>query len=122
MGPRASTVLTAISLICLQVFFPVLVSHWVITIAKALPSFFTLGITTFLLYKLFRYPRGAVFTVLGIAQLAFTFWLGFYLWNAGLPILIIPVFLAAIVFGPKSAKATWKFLGVDRYYINKSID
>ena len=122
MGPRTTTFFTVISLIFLQIFFPLLLQHWLFTIAEALPSFFTLGITTFLLYKSYRYPRGTIFSILGLSQIAFTSWVVFYFWKSGLILIAIPILLAAIFFAPRSAKLTWNWLGVDRYYDKKYID
>ena len=120
MHPRAAIFLTVIFLVCLQVAFPMLLEHWVITIGKALPSFFTLGVSTVLLYKALRYPRGTAFTFFGLVQIAFSsllVWKFFQLDLAWISLLII---LGAIVFGPKSARTTWRWFGVDRYYNNNS--
>ena len=122
MSANLAAVLTAISLIALMAGFPVLIDHWVVTIAKTLPSFFTLGTATVLLYKAFRYPRGTIFTFIGLAQIGVTGWLVWEMIQRGLAWVSLPILVAAIVFGPKSAKASWKWLDVDRYYKNRQKD
>ena len=116
MGPRVSIFLTVIGLIALQAAFPFLIDHWLITIAKSLPSFFSLGLTTVLLYKAFRYPRGTGFTIVGLLQIALSVWALWMLYINNLTWLAIPLVFAALVFGPRSARATWILFDVDRYY------
>ena len=120
MSSKFAVFLTVIALICLQAFFPILIDHWVVTIAKALPSFFTLGVSTVLLYKAFRYPRGTLFTVFGCIQIALVAWLIWFLFKVDWAWISLPLLLAAIVFGPKSARASWKWFGVDKYYQHNS--
>lgn len=93
-----------------------LTKFWLENIARAMPPAFTLGMCTVLLYKGFRYPRGTVFTILGLLQLVFVGWLIWLTFQAGVEWVSLPILLVAAFVGPKSAKATWKWLGVDRYY------
>ncbi|CAI8222027.1 MAG: Uncharacterised protein [Prochlorococcus marinus str. MIT 9313] len=93
-----------------------LLEFWVKNIALAMPPAFTLGMCTVLLYKGFRYPRGTVFTILGLLQLVFVGWLIWLTFQAGVVWVSLPILLLAAFMGPKSARATWKWLGVDRYY------
>ena len=116
MSTKLTLFLTVASLLALVLGFPILLDHWVITIAKTIPSFFTLGISTVLLYKAFRYPRGTIFTFIGLAQLVLTGWIVLRLIHVGLSWASIPILIAAMVFGPRSAKALWKYLDVDSYY------
>tara|TARA_B100000959_G_scaffold11861_1_gene11822 strand:- start:1565 stop:2011 length:447 start_codon:yes stop_codon:yes gene_type:complete len=133
MSRQVAAVLTVISLIALLVANPELSSvplygdtsllqFWVANIAKAMPPAFTLGLCTVLLYKAWRYPRGTAFTVIGLLQLVFVGWLIWLTSQAGSGFiwLSLPILFAAAFVGPKSAKATWKLLDVDRYYRKKS--
>ena len=120
MRAKAAAIFTVIALLCLIAVFPALRELWIIVIVKALPSFFSLGLSTVILYKAFRYPRGTAFTLLGLAQLAFTGWLAWIAIQAGSTWLLIPILIAAIIVGPKSGKACWKWLDVDRYYKGKN--
>ncbi len=97
-----------------------LIEFWVVNIAKAMPPAFTLGMCTVLIYKGFRYPRGTVFTILGLLQLVFVGWLIWLTFQARIVWVSLPILLLAAFVGPKSAKATWKWLGVDRYYRTKA--
>ena len=116
MSTKLTLILTVTSLLALVLAFPILLDHWAITIGKTIPSFFTLGISTVLLYKAFRYPRGTIFTFIGLAQLVLTGWIVLRLIHVGLAWASIPILIAAMVFGPRSAKALWKCLDVDIYY------
>ncbi len=120
MSALLSAALTVLALIALLAGFPILIDYWIVVIAKAIPSAFTLGVTTVLLYKAFRYPRGTLFTILGIAQLLIIAWLIKLVISANIYWLLIPIILASLVVGPKSAKWFWKILDVDRYYKSKN--
>ncbi len=119
MGAKAASIFTVIALLCLMAVFPALRELWIVVIVKALPSFFTLGLSTVILYKAFRYPRGTAFTLLGLVQIGFMGWLLWLAIQASYIWLLIPILIAAILVGPRSAKATWKWLDVDRYYRHK---
>ena len=130
MSRLVAGVFTVISLLALlaadpqfSVFHPYgatsLFEFWVLNIAKAIPPAFTLGMCTVLLYKGFRYPRGTAFTVFGLIQLSFVGWLVWWMIHENYAWVSLPILLAAAFVGPKSAKATWKWLDVDRYYKSK---
>ncbi len=120
MPRKAAIVGMIVCLLCLQIGFPILFDHWVITIGKALPSFFTLGLTTVLIYKALRYPRGTAFTFFGLAQITLSIFLAWKLFNLGFAWVSLLIILTAIVFAPKSAKFTWRRFGVDKYYNESS--
>ncbi len=118
MNPKFAIGLTIISLVLLLVNFPLLVEFWIVVIGKAIPSAFTLGLSTVLLYKAFRYPRGTLFTLVGLLQLVGITWIAILAFKAKLFWLLFVIAIATIIISPKSAKATWKFFDVDRYYKN----
>ncbi len=120
MSTKLTLFFTVASLLALVLAFPILLDHWVITIAKTIPSFFTLGISTVLLYKAFRYPKGTIFTFVGLALLALTGWIVFKVIDVGIAWASVPILIAAIVFGPRFTKALWKWLDVDSYYKKSS--
>ena len=116
MRREVAGVLTVGSLVALLASFPLLIQFWVVTIAKAIPSAFTLGMATVILYKGFRYPRGTAFTAVGLIQISLIGWIIFSVHQEGLTWLAVPICIAAIVVAPQSARRTWKLLRVDKYY------
>ncbi len=120
MNRKLSILFTALVLIGLMASFHFLIEHWVVTISKAIPSAFTLGMTTVLVYKSLRYPRGTVFTLFGLLQIGLILWIGLVAIETGLTWILLPLSIAVFVFAPKSAKASWKWFGVDRYYQKKT--
>lgn len=116
MSSKASAALTAIVLLILVVSVPVLRELWIIVILKALPSFFTLGLTTVILYKAFRYPRGTIFSLLSLLQLLIALWLIWLSFKSGLAWLGITILFTSLIVGQKSSKVLWTKLGVDKYY------
>ncbi len=120
MKRQAASILTVLALSLLLLKFPVLVEHWIIVIAKAIPSAFTLGMSTVLIYKGLRYPRGSIFTLLGLLQILFVGWIIWLTIQSQIAWLSVPILIGAIVMAPQSAKATWKWLKVDKYYQKNS--
>jgi len=116
MSRQISLVTTAIALVIALFLFQFLIDHWLITIAKAIPSAFTLGITTVLIYKALRYPRGTAFTLLGLLKISAVGYLIYIFVGNNTYWAIIPVLVAAITIGPRSSKFLWRKLDVDRYY------
>ncbi len=116
MSRQQSLFSTVIILLIALYFFPILINHWIVTIAKAIPSAFTLGITTVLLYKALRYPRGTTFTFLGLAQLAALSYITYLLVINNTYWVIVPLMLSAIIAAPRFSRFLWNKLGVDKYY------
>ena len=118
MSRQLAAFLTVLSLIGLISAFPLLINYWILIIIKAIPSAFTLGMSTVLLYKAFRYPRGSAFTLLGLAQIFLFGWILWKIYLSGYIYIAIPILIACIFLAPQSARKTWKWIGVDRYYKN----
>ena len=116
MSRQISLIATVIALVIALFIFPFLIQHWLITIARAIPSAFTLGISTVLIYKALRYPRGTAFTLLGLLKLSTVGYLIYILIGNNTYWAIIPVLVAAITIGPRTSKYLWRKLDVDRYY------
>ncbi len=116
MNRRLALFITVIGLSSSLLLFPILINHWVITIAKAIPSAFTLGITTVLLYKALRYPRGSLFTLIGLTLLLSVGYLVFLSITNSNYWGIAAILIASILAGPRTSRYLWKVLGVDQYY------